>query len=303
MNMNYLKALAISAIAMLSISCRNGEKPVAYGIIDAESRMISTSESGKIESLSISEGSKVSKDEIVGQIDTSIMAIQLRALNLQSTTLRQTLPDVGKQMDVLRKKKESLENEAERIRPLVNAGSVSSKQLNRIEDEIRLAESQEKATRSSLSRETASVLASIAALDAQADVIRDKIRRCTIKNPMNGTVSRIFVKNQEFVAAGMPIYKLSDMDNMFVDCWFEQEQLGAIRLGDEVNVIADASGKGRDAITGIVGFISDESEFTPTKVMTRDTRARFVYRVRVAVKNDGSLKAGMPAEIYLRTAR
>ena len=301
--MSYLKIWAISAIAILSVSCGNGEKPVAYGIIDAESRMISASESGKIDTLSISEGSKVSKDEVIGQIDTSVMAIQLRALNLQSTTLRQTLPDVGKQMDVLRKKREALENEAERIRPLVDAGSVSSKQLNRIEDEIRLAESQETATRSSLSRETASVLASIAALDAQADVIRDKISRCSIKNPMNGTVSRIFVKSQEYVAAGMPIYKLSDMDNMFVDCWFEQDQLGTIRLGDEVNVIADAAGKGRNAITGIVRFISDESEFTPSKVMTRDTRAKFVYRVRVAVRNDGSLKAGMPAEIYLCTTR
>lgn len=301
--MKSLKIQALSLLAILAISCQDGGKPAAYGIIDAESRMISTSESGKIESLLISEGSKVSKEEVVGQIDTSLLSIQLRAFELQSATLRQTLPDVGKQMDVLRKKREALENEAERIRPLVKSGGVSKKQLDRMEDEINLAKSQERAAHSSLSRETASVLATIASLDAQADVVRDKIRRCKITNPMDGTVSRIFIKNQEFVVAGMPIYKLSDMENMFVDCWFELEQLGAVNLGDKVNVVADASGKVGKAIPGIIKFISEESEFTPTKVMTRDTRAKFVYRVRVGIKNDGTLKAGMPAEIYLCPAQ
>lgn len=285
---------------LCTASCTNNANPDAYGILGAESWMVASSEPGRIVRMDLREGQKVRKDEVTVLIDTSQMAIQLKAVESQIASLRQTLPDVGRQMDVLHQQKEALKNEAERIRPLVSSGSASTRQMDKIEDEIRLTESREAAARSSLSRETASVLASISALEAQADVLRDRIDRCSVSNPEDGTVNRIFVKNHEFVSPGMPVYRLCDYENMFVDSWFDAEKLPSIRLGDRVSVVVEDASRESHSLPGTVSFIAEESEFTPNKVMTRDTRAKFVYRVRIDVMNDGSLKAGMPVGIFLQ---
>jgi len=44
---------------------------------------------------------------------------------------------------------------------------------------------------------------------------------------------------------------------------------------------------------GILGWVSDKSEFTPKTIQTKDERANLVYAVKINVKNDGFLKIGM----------
>ncbi len=293
-----IKHLPIIAAALAAaLSCGNNDKPLAYGIIDCNSWMVASSESGQIVSLDIEEGQKVAKDAVAVQVDTTQLSLQLTSIQAQAASLRGTLPDVGKQIDVLESKKSTLENEAARVRPLVASGSASTAQLSKIEDEIAMVGSQIAATRSSLSRETAGILANISALQAQADILKDKMERCSVVNPENGTVVRIFTRNHEFTTAGKPIYKLADYDNMFIDCWFDGDALSMIATGDKVEVRADAP-EGSHTYEGTISYISSEAEFTPSKIPTRDSRAKLVYHVKVSVHNDGFLKAGLPADIY-----
>ena len=48
---------------------------------------------------------------------------------------------------------------------------------------------------------------------------------------------------------------------------------------------------------GRVIWISDQSEFTPKTIQTKDERANLVYAVKIAVPNDGYLKIGMYGEV------
>jgi len=52
-------------------------------------------------------------------------------------------------------------------------------------------------------------------------------------------------------------------------------------------------------LPGTVTWISSQAEFTPKTIQTREERVDLVYAVRVRVKNDGSLKIGMPGEFKL----
>lgn len=290
--------MIFALVAMAVTSCSDGAAPLAYGIIDADCWMVASSEAGQIVRLDIHEGQRLDKGACVGLIDTLQLHLQYEALATQIASLRNTLPDVGKQVDVLLRKRTSLENEAERVRPLVEAGSISSKQLDKIEDELGMIDSQIAATKSSLSRESASVLSSIAALKAQADILKDRISRCSIVNPEAGTVSLQAIHEHEFVSVGMPIYKLSDYENMFVDSWFDGAALACINLGDSLIVKVDAP-EGMRSYEGTVIYIAEEAEFTPNKVPTRESRAKQVYRVKLSLHNDGFLKAGLSADIFL----
>ena len=66
-----------------------------------------------------------------------------------------------------------------------------------------------------------------------------------------------------------------------------------MRLGQTVTGVADYGGGRQREYEGQVTWISDTSEFTPKNILTRDERAKLVYAVKVAVRNDGGLKIGM----------
>ena len=291
-----------AATAILATSCGMGETPDAYGLIGANSWMIASPVEGQIVYVGIHEGDAIGKDEVAIQLDTTILVLQRDALLSQIKALKPTLPNEARQLEVIDKKIEGLDRERKRVAGMVEGGSASSKSLENLDDQIALAESEKAAYRSSLSREKAGILANIEQLQSQVQLLDEKISRCTIKNPETGTVAKQFVKLHEFVSAGMPIYKLSDRENMFIDAWIEAKQLSGLSLGDSVRIKVDAP-EGLHTLSGKLSYISDEAEFTPSKIMTRDTRTKMVYHIKLDVENDGSLKAGMGAEIYLGAAK
>jgi HlyD family secretion protein len=49
---------------------------------------------------------------------------------------------------------------------------------------------------------------------------------------------------------------------------------------------------------GVVSWISQQAEFTPKIIQTKEERVKLVYAVKIKVKNDGNIKIGMPGEAY-----
>ena len=54
-------------------------------------------------------------------------------------------------------------------------------------------------------------------------------------------------------------------------------------------------------LKGKVSWISQTAEFTPKTIQTKEERVNLVYAVKILVKNDGSMKIGMPGEINFMT--
>jgi len=74
--------------------------------------------------------------------------------------------------------------------------------------------------------------------------------------------------------------------------------LDRVKIGQELPILVDAL-KG-EPITGKVTWVSDEAEFTPKNVQTKQARTQLVYAVKLSVANpDGRLHIGMPAEAKL----
>ena len=49
-----------------------------------------------------------------------------------------------------------------------------------------------------------------------------------------------------------------------------------------------------------VTWISPTAEFTPKIIQTKEERVNLVYAALVKVKNDGSIKIGMPGEVRFK---
>jgi hypothetical protein len=88
------------------------------------------------------------------------------------------------------------------------------------------------------------------------------------------------------------------MSEMSLRVYISETQLAGIKIGQKVTVKIDAN-EGMKDYTGTIRWISDIAEFTPKIIQTKEERVNLVYAVKILVKNDGSLKIGMPAEMWI----
>ena len=124
-----------------------------------------------------------------------------------------------------------------------------------------------------------------------------KLGYATVTSPLTGVVLSKNIEPGEYVAAGTPVVTVADIENLWLRAYVDERDLGKrnIALGTEAEITTDAyPGK---VYKGRVSFISSEQEFTPKSVQTNRERVKFVYRIKIDVKNpDRELKPGMPAD-------
>ena len=137
----------------------------------------------------------------------------------------------------------------------------------------------------------------MAATEVQIDQLRDQLHKCHIKAPLKGTVLEKYAERGEFVAVGKPLFKMADMEQVYIRAYVTSAQLQSIRTGQQVKVFADYGDGKKQEYDGTVSWISSRSEFTPKTILTDDERADLVYAVKVRVKNDGFIKIGMYGEV------
>jgi HlyD family secretion protein len=129
-------------------------------------------------------------------------------------------------------------------------------------------------------------------------LVQDQIDKCTVVNPITGTVLAKLVQPHEIVGPGKPLYKLADLTQIYLKAYISEPQLGQVKLAQQVNVQIDL-GAGVEDHSGTISWISSEAEFTPKIIQTKEERVNLVYAIKVRVENlQGVLKLGMPGEVY-----
>jgi HlyD family secretion protein len=116
-------------------------------------------------------------------------------------------------------------------------------------------------------------------------------------NPVAGTVTVKLAEPAEVVTYGKPLYKIADLNTILLRAYVSGDQLVNVKTGQKVKVLVDAPDDGYKTYAGTVQWISGKAEFTPKVIQTKAERVNLVYAMKVSVKNDGSLKIGMPGEV------
>jgi len=127
--------------------------------------------------------------------------------------------------------------------------------------------------------------------------ITDQLNRCKVIAPAGGTILETYAKEGELVTTGRPLFKTANLEVLTLKAYVSGAQLPTIKLGLEVRVLTDKSKSEDQVFTGKITWISEEAEFTPKIIQTKEERVKLVYAVKIAVKNDGTLKMGMPGEV------
>ena len=137
---------------------------------------------------------------------------------------------------------------------------------------------------------------------AQAQVAeqRSNVADFAIRSPIAARVLTRTVERGERVGDGTPLFTLVDLDRLYVKVYVPEPSIGKVALGQEARVYVDAY-PGRP-FAARVSRVSQEAEFTPKNVETREERVKLVFAVEVALAEnpEGVLKPGMPADAIVR---
>lgn len=149
------------------------------------------------------------------------------------------------------------------------------------------------------SDETLSVAqAQVNQAQAALDVLNVQLAKTKIAAPGDGIVSRRAVNPGELATPGTALLSLTKLDPVELTVYVPETRLGALQLGQAIGVQVD-SFPGR-VFDGRVIYISDQAEFTPRNVQTKEERVTTVFAVKVEIPNGQlELKPGMPADASL----
>ena len=292
------KAL-LSALVILLAACRHSEDYDATGIFEATTVTVSAETSGKLVSFAIDEGDSLLAGQQAALVDTTLLALQRKQLHSQQLSTEKSSPDIAAQAAALRSQIAHQQNECDRIARLLADGAATQKQSDDANALLRTLRGQLEGLLSTLDKNRSSLTESASALQYQQEQIEEQIRRSCITAPITGTVLQKYAEQGEYATPGRPLFRMANLDDIHLHCYFTASQLAHLRLGQEVTVIADFGGDEQYEYPGKIIWIAQESEFTPKSIQTQDSRANLVYAAKIAVKNDGRLKLGQYGEVRL----
>lgn len=290
---NYILGVGIISISSFSCSDSNG-KADGYGNFEATEITISAENNGKLMQFTVNEGDLLHKDAFVGFIDTIPLALQREHLQVSKTVISSKSKGVLSQINVLNAKLKTANTNKVRIKNLIKDNAGTQKQLDDVQGEIDVVKQQIQ----SVEIQNAPVVNELKSIDVQLKQIDNQIQKNKIINPVNGTILTKYAEPYEITAFGKPLYKIADLSIMELRVYVSETQLANIVIGQEVTVKIDASDTMKN-YKGSVNWIASEAEFTPKIIQTKEERVALVYAVKVNVVNDGSIKIGMPAELWI----
>jgi HlyD family secretion protein len=249
---------------------------------------------------------------VVGRIDSTQLVLKvaqlkanMRAVAAKSPAIASQLAVYEKQLNANKQQLATLQREKQRIENLLKKDAAVPKQLDdlnaqieQVQRQMDVVNEQRSASDANLNTQKNGLLAEILPLQDQIAQMEDQIAKCKIVNPIDGTVLTKLAEAGEVTSFGKPLYKIANLQQIILRAYVAGDQLGSIKVGQEVKVSIDGPDNTMRDFTGKISWVSSKAEFTPKIIQTKDERVNLVYAIKIMVPNDGTLKIGMPAEVH-----
>ncbi len=290
--MKYINTILF--LTLLVSGCNNNdEKADAFGVFETDAVIIAAEVQGKVLHLTAEQGKQINAGDLTALIDTTKYFLNLQQIEAQKEAVRAKRSSVQAQVAVYEAQKENMLTNKKRLEAMVADGAATQKQLDDLTGEINVVEQQISSVRTQYTQ----INSELEVLEAQRLAAIDQLERCSVISPVTGTVLETYIEQGELATPGKPLCKIAGLDELSLKIYVSGAQLPHVEIGQQVQVMVDESKTTNQSLTGTVTWISPEAEFTPKIIQTKEERVKLVYAVKVAVKNDGTLKIGMPGEV------
>ncbi len=268
----------------------------AYGNFETDDYIISAQVQGIVNDFKIREGITLGKGQVVGNIDSTQLFLKVKQLEAQKRTVASRINNLDAEVQVLLEQRAVLLKEKQRIENMLKEDAVPQKQLDDVNGQLDVIQGRINATKT----QKANIYNELDGLTSRVLQIRDQLSKCTIINPAEGKVLEVYIKENELAMPGKPLYKMANLNKMYLRAYVSGALLPHVKLGQDAEVIFDLNNEENQVLPGEVVWIAEEAEFTPKIIQTKEERVNLVYAVKILVNNDGRLKIGMPGEVNFK---
>lgn len=294
--MRYRPYLPLMLFSLLIWGCGKKETPPqGSGLIEATEVIVSAEAAGRIETLYTHEGQSVQVGDTLAMIDTTNVMLRLRQA-------RAALEAAGARIDIssinIKQAANNLDlanKEFERVATLIKTGSINQQQYDQAES----ARNQARLAREQADASLKAARADLNNASAQQALLEKQLSDCFPAAPQSGVIVDSYVEAGELIAPGKPLVRIASLETVWVKIYVPPSDLTRISLGGHAAVDPE-DGRGQ-LLDGVISWISNEAEFTPKNVQTKEARAGLLYAVKIAIPNpEGLLKIGMPVSVLVR---
>ena len=290
--------------ALLPVACSNNKTDYdASGIFESTEVIVSSQVSGQLMEFTVTEGQQLQVDSYLGYVDTTQLYLKKQQLMASRTAVSSRSTSVPRQIASLKEQIATQKRELARFGNLVKLNAANQKQVDDIQSQLSVLEKQLAAQTELLVNNNQGISGESTALESQIAQIEDQLLKSRITSPIQGTVLTKYAEQGEFTAPGKALFKVSDMQQMYLRAYITSDQLTQLKQGQPVIVYADFGEEQMRTYPGTISWIADKAEFTPKTIQTRNERANLVYAVKIAVTNNGYLKNGMYGEVKFNATK
>ena len=258
----------------------------------------------EIEQISVKEGSRVKKGQLLAVLDSTEIQQQIAQtkgeLELLTYQQQEILANRQKEYDAAVMVRDQAKREYERQQQLLDGGVGTQVELDTAKDAFDKAER----AVSDIPNENGTVILTNAEkqtkINAQqkADIQASTLNDCQIYSPITGTVTRVNTTVGRFadeMENNKPIFVIEDIDHLQMKVMISENDIDKVQVGQEVDITAEILGK--DVVKGVVDRISPTGE---EKNATSSERVIPVY-IKVQEQNE-KLIAGITAQATIKIA-
>jgi HlyD family secretion protein len=311
-------AAAVLALLLLA-GCGNNDQAFYQGYVEGEYVYIASSEAGRLDALTVRRGQQVGADTPLYALEATREAAARDQASAELAAASAQLEDIA-----TGKRPPEVDVSLAQLAQAEAASRRSAAQLQRDSAQFRIGG----IARSQLddSREQAqSDAARVRELKAQLEVTRlpgrDEQRRAQaaqveaaraalaqaewtlaqkrLAAPAAGQVFDTMYRVGEWVPAGSPVVSLLPPGNIKVRFFVPETVVGSLKVGQQATLRCDGCG---DPIPVRIDYVSDQAEYTPPVIYSRESRSKLVYMVeaRPAPEAAARLHPGQPVEATLQ---
>lgn len=298
--------LVLGVVTALLLWGREQRRPkplVLAGTLEARTVNVGSLAGGRVTRVHVDEGQRVAADQVLVTLETETIDRQIAEQQAVIAVTRAELDKAvaGPRDEEIRKAAAIAENDARDRRRMeaLHADGIVAKQL--LDDAVTKAKTSAedlRVLREGTRREDlAAARAQVAQQERRLATLGKQRAETVVRSTATGTVQAFPLRPGDIVAPNQTVAEILEDGQLWVRIYVPETLLGHVRVGMPVKVKVDTFPD--RLFDGHVSSVAPQGEYTPRNVQTRAQRAEQVFGVKVLVKPNPVLKAGMAAVVDL----
>lgn len=290
--------------------------PIATGYVEGEFVLVAPVATARIDSLAVRRGDRVTKGQLLVQLDRSDAEIALHEAGAALTQAESTLANLQEgrrpeEIGVIEAslasalaQEEDAQREVARIRSLRESKVAAEAQLDSAETALKVATAKVAEARANLAvarlparpHEIAAAEAAVAQARSARDRAAWSLAERELKAGAPGVVADVIRTAGELADPQAPVLSVLPDGAVKVRLYVAEPKISAIAPGTPLIIRCDGCAETR----ATVSYVADETEFTPPVIYSVENRQTLVYLIEARIDpGSADLKPGQIVDAYL----